>query len=145
VSCAKWNPNNFITKYEAGSRVIYSECSQQLNCGKCHGWKELEYHPKNYKMRPCSNGMKCPKGEICPYYHSNSEKRYRIRLCSKLSDKIKNGFFIYYPRNRKIQPEGHVYEDIKQHFTMDFANKTGEELDSGSDCSSEASLQADNK
>lgn len=76
VSCPSWNPNNFITKYEACNDYIYLECANRLNCHKCHGWKELEYHPKNYKMRACSNGSKCPKGIICPYFHNSSEKRY---------------------------------------------------------------------
>ncbi len=57
---------------------------------------------------------------------------------------MKNGFFVYYPRNRKLQSEGFITEDMRQHFTVDYTNKTGDELDSGSDCSSEASVQADN-
>lgn len=35
-------------------------------------------------------------------------------------------------------------EELKHHFATDYANKTSEELDSGSDCSSEASIHADN-
>ena len=79
-----------------------------MNCGKCHGWKELEYHPMNYKTRPCSNGAKCPKGKICPYYHNPAEKR-------KLSDKVKSGFFTYFPRNRKIGEQMESIEDFKNY------------------------------
>lgn len=77
-----------------------------MNCGKCHGWKELEYHPMNYKTRQCSNGTKCPKGKICPYYHTPSEKR-------KLSEKVKSGYFTYYPRNRRIGEQTETIEDFK--------------------------------
>ena len=30
--------------------IFYSEgCAKGFNCEFCHGWKELEYHPKNFK------------------------------------------------------------------------------------------------
>lgn len=86
----------------------YVECKFHMNCGKCHGWKELEYHPLNYKTRQCSNGTKCPKGKICPYYHTPSEKR-------KLSDKVKSGYFTYYPRNRRIGEQTESIEDFKNY------------------------------
>ena len=44
------------------------------NCTLCHGWKEFEYHPLNYKMRKCSNIQTCKKID-CPYFHFDDEKK----------------------------------------------------------------------
>lgn len=53
---------------------------------------------------------------------------------------------MYYPRNRKIQPEAahHRHEDTKYPFTAEHTTKSPEELDSGSECSSDSSIHADN-
>ena len=79
------------------------------HCNKCHGWKELEYHPLNYKTRQCSNGNKCLKGKTCPYYHTASEKR-------KISENVKGGYFTYYPRNRRIGEDTESIKDLKSYF-----------------------------
>ena len=42
---------------------------------KCHGWKEQEYHPLNYKTKPCED-KKCQGNLECPYYHGNHDRRY---------------------------------------------------------------------
>ncbi|EAR97145.2 zinc finger CCCH type domain protein (macronuclear) [Tetrahymena thermophila SB210] len=83
--CESWNPNSFITEYEIG-------CPNKQNCKKCHGWKELEYHPKIYRTKPCQQ-QPCPKGKACPYYHNIQEKR-------NLSNNIQSELFRYAPRNR---------------------------------------------
>lgn len=44
-------------------------------CDKCHGWKELEYHPEFYKTKPCANGEACIRND-CGYYHSLDDRRY---------------------------------------------------------------------
>ena len=37
--CPNWIKSDNVTLYAEGG------CSQLLECKKCHGWKELEYHP----------------------------------------------------------------------------------------------------
>jgi hypothetical protein len=60
--CKKWNVSSEITRYEDGG------CSLNEACDRCHGWKELEYHPKFYKLKNCVNGDKCPRVD-CGYLH----------------------------------------------------------------------------
>ena len=54
-------------------------------CKLCHGWKEQEYHPENYKTKRCSNGILCKKKEKdCAYYHvdgkdKNSDRRFNLK------------------------------------------------------------------
>lgn len=46
------------------------------NCTHCHGWKEQEYHPANYRIKKCSNNISCKKKEReCAYFHNDQEKR----------------------------------------------------------------------
>ena len=60
--CKKWNMHTEISKYEDGG------CNYNEACDKCHGWKELEYHPKYYKTKACTNGERCPR-KHCGYLH----------------------------------------------------------------------------
>jgi hypothetical protein len=46
----------------------------EYRCVNCHGWKEKEYHPNNYKISECDSENGCRK-KHCPYYHFESEKR----------------------------------------------------------------------
>ncbi|OMJ86333.1 hypothetical protein SteCoe_12184 [Stentor coeruleus] len=69
VPCPSWKSSNFILSYEEGG------CKNMTSCKKCHGWKEIEYHPNTYKMKPCSQGKKCTKQQDCPFYHSNKDRR----------------------------------------------------------------------
>ena len=66
--CRKWNMKNEITKYEDGG------CNYNEACDKCHGWKELEYHPKYFKTKACEHGEKCPR-KHCGYLHPNEGPR----------------------------------------------------------------------
>lgn len=66
--CNFWKTNDFLTIYSLG-------CPNGSNCTKCHGWKELDYHPFVYKTRFCPNGGKCHRMFECPYFHNESEKR----------------------------------------------------------------------
>ena len=66
--CQLWKVSEFLRVYEDGG------CPLGYECGKCHGWKELEYHPLNYKTKKCTV-KKCLGGKVCPYYHTNKEKR----------------------------------------------------------------------
>lgn len=66
IPCPNWKSTDFILNYEDG-------CPNKERCTKCHGWKELEYHPLLYKTRAC--GKTCSKGRDCPNYHAVSERR----------------------------------------------------------------------
>lgn len=65
--CPNWNKSESMTSYEQPG------CIKMLDCDKCHGWKEYEYHPLIYKTKLCSNGAKCQKKD-CAYHH-NKDKR----------------------------------------------------------------------
>jgi len=67
--CSNWKSTDFILNYEDG-------CYFKEKCSKCHGWKENEYHPLNYKSKPCPAGKNCNKGRDCPHYHTLRERRY---------------------------------------------------------------------
>jgi len=76
--CPDWKPGKYISLYSEG-------CSKQHTCLYSHGWKEPLYHPNFYKTQPCQEGKKCVK-KLCPYYHSNKEKR----IVQKESSEINN-------------------------------------------------------
>lgn len=76
VPCPFWNPNDHIVNYEKG-------CPYMFNCMKCHGWKEAEYHPLNYKTRKCPNEKNCRRNQDCPHYHNAEEQRFFSIFCLK--------------------------------------------------------------
>lgn len=65
-TCKKWNAAGDISMYADGG------CNYNEACNRCHGWKELEYHPKFYKTRPCANGEECTRVD-CGYLHPGEE------------------------------------------------------------------------
>lgn len=67
--CPNWKTSEFIVNYE-------DPCPNHYNCDKSHGWKESEFHPLNYKTRPCPNGGNCPKTVDCPFYHNSQDQRF---------------------------------------------------------------------
>jgi len=67
VECPNWSKGQ-IFSYEEGG------CPKQMDCDKCHGWKELEFHPLYFKTKPCTNGNKCVKKD-CPFFHSQNDRR----------------------------------------------------------------------
>jgi hypothetical protein len=40
--CKRWNVSSDVSTYSQGG------CELLDKCRKCHGWKELEYHPDFY-------------------------------------------------------------------------------------------------
>lgn len=74
--CLHWRNKEIILNYEDG------RCPNNENCTRCHGWKENEYHPLYYKVKPCTNGINCNKGTLCPYFHSIKDRRlvYKYKL-----------------------------------------------------------------
>lgn len=69
--CSTWDSKRTTKTYLDG-------CKLEYRCNYCHGWKEQEYHPDNYKMNECRPSVqsktKCKKAH-CPYYHSEEERR----------------------------------------------------------------------
>lgn len=65
--CLNWKSEDFIGDYHQG-------CYYSFDCRKCHGWKELEFHPLSYKVKPCKT-ERCNKGGHCSMYHNEKEKR----------------------------------------------------------------------
>jgi len=64
--CSSWNTQDKIVEYK-------DACPNGLYCQRCHGWKELEFHPLNYKRHPCPTNN-CSSLH-CPKYHKLEERR----------------------------------------------------------------------
>ena len=67
AQCETWKEKEFLQHYSDG-------CPKGSKCMKCHGWKELDFHPLNYKRQPCQE-RNCNKNEACPNFHSEADKR----------------------------------------------------------------------
>jgi len=100
--CLNWKSTDFILNYEDG-------CPNREKCTKCHGWKEQEYHPLNYKVKSCPAGKNCTKGRDCPHFHNSKERRYflwyfysKLILYRVIAANVANKVFRYVPRNRII-------------------------------------------
>jgi len=90
IQCENWNIKDVVSDYLA-------PCKNGYKCNKCHGWKELEYHPNIYKTTLCISEQRktnCIKVS-CPFYHNNDDKR-------NLNREVDNLFFEYHPRNRIV-------------------------------------------
>ena len=81
--CPNWKSNDFVINYNEG-------CNNHFSCTKCHGWKEHEFHPLNYKIKLCPAGRNCTKGRDCSYYHNEVDRRFII---------FQINFFIFYYLN----------------------------------------------
>lgn len=80
-ACPNWNTSDSISTYPQGG------CLNLYNCTKCHGWKEQEYHPLNYKTRKCTNGKNCRRKE-CAFFHGTYDRRILNR---NRSDSLEEG------------------------------------------------------
>ncbi|KAM3128669.1 hypothetical protein pb186bvf_019237 [Paramecium bursaria] len=87
IPCQNWKTADFITEYHNG-------CADSFNCMKCHGWKELEYHPMLFRTKQCIN-QNCNKND-CSFFHNQQERRQIDQLSQYRVFKI-------VPRNRIIQ------------------------------------------
>lgn len=86
-TCKKWSGSSEISKYEDGG------CNYNEACNKCHGWKELEYHPKFFKTRQCTHAEKCTRAD-CGYLHPNETPKPEMKHLSgkKLPESLKESF-----------------------------------------------------
>ena len=86
-TCKRWSASSEINKYEDGG------CNYNEACNKCHGWKELEYHPKFFKTRQCTHGEKCSRAD-CGYLHPKEIPKVKMDQNSskKLPESLKESF-----------------------------------------------------
>ena len=51
--CPRWKNTARVSEYLSG-------CPDGFGCKFCHGWKELDFHPLNFKRTPCTKHKKLP-------------------------------------------------------------------------------------
>lgn len=107
--CHNWQIEKYIKNYSDG-------CINEYRCSSSHGWKEQQYHPRNYKINPCKSFEKCKKHH-CPYYHSEEDRRYPI-----------DPNFILLPKNRGLtyNPHLQIYKDIFLNLLLTNPSRTRE-------------------
>jgi len=63
-------------------------CSKGMSCNKCHGWKEYDYHPRNYTSKtrqrknisrnnPVYDTPNCRKEELMRKLHEKGSNNLR--------------------------------------------------------------------
>ena len=70
IACENWDMKKMINSYEEDG------CAKGIDCKKCHGWKELEYHPNVYRTKQCTPEKNCTNRLHCSYFHNLSEQMY---------------------------------------------------------------------
>jgi hypothetical protein len=60
--CPDWNSSAHTLQYDQAG------CEKGIDCGFCHGWKEVEYHTLNYKTKYCREGGEC-RFKHCSHCH----------------------------------------------------------------------------
>ena len=88
--CPNWQTNKMIYEYHVG-------CPNSLQCDKCHGWKELEFHPLFYKTKRCTQ-ENCNVDLSCPYFHNRKEQRSKKGLFNQFGDQV----WVYTAKNRRV-------------------------------------------
>ena len=74
--CREW-----LVSFDHGQSdyLAYGQlCPRGPACRFAHGKKERLYHPYLYKTRPCNGDIYC-WGNLCPFFHSDSEKRSKVK------------------------------------------------------------------
>eukprot|EP00928_Gymnodinium_smaydae_P100272 TRINITY_DN9803_c0_g2_i1.p1 TRINITY_DN9803_c0_g2~~TRINITY_DN9803_c0_g2_i1.p1 ORF type:complete len:830 (-),score=141.35 TRINITY_DN9803_c0_g2_i1:172-2331(-) len=57
----------------------YSErCPNGIFCPYSHGAKEQLYHPGYYKTVTCQDAGKCPRTDLCAFFHSKCQQRSKL-------------------------------------------------------------------
>lgn len=65
--CENWVRTKKLDFYKEG-------CDKGMDCDKCHGWKELDYHVCNFKKKKCQT-KNCKRNQICCFYHCKEERQ----------------------------------------------------------------------
>ncbi|KAF4696404.1 hypothetical protein FOZ60_000862 [Perkinsus olseni] len=74
--CPYWSKSRVWAEYS-------SRCPNSHRCPYSHGSKEQLYHPSYYKTMPCCDWKargRCPRGELCAFYHDARERRQVKRV-----------------------------------------------------------------
>ncbi|KAF4666861.1 hypothetical protein FOZ61_009184, partial [Perkinsus olseni] len=74
--CPYWSKSRVWAEYS-------SRCPNSHRCPYSHGSKEQLYHPSYYKTMPCCDWKargRCPRGELCAFYHDARERRQAKRV-----------------------------------------------------------------
>lgn len=96
--CPQWQSRTFIQVYGDG-------CKNEFLWPYSHGWKEQEYHPKNFKINACRNDSQCSKAH-CPYFHTDIQKRSQVAEGFKIMPKNRgcayntNDYLAYFIQNQ---------------------------------------------
>ncbi|KAL4455406.1 hypothetical protein ABPG74_012558 [Tetrahymena malaccensis] len=108
-TCSKWPSKRQIKQYEEG-------CPEGYNCNKCHGWKELDYHPRVYKTKSCKE---CKKQQHCPNYHNIQEKRIVPDTIVQKTFRLvpKNSFFLQMKRQQSSSLNNSLNNNENSSFT----------------------------
>lgn len=66
----------YWSKKDTGAAYA-QRCPLSLRCPHAHGAKEQLYHPHYFKTVTCRDlkGNACPRGTLCAFFHSRSERR----------------------------------------------------------------------
>ena len=82
LPCKNWNKNLKLAFYVDG-------CENGFGCLMCHGWKEYDYHLKNFKKNYCKNGKGCKRKTICSFLHCKGFlKKNKVFLQSEISSSV---------------------------------------------------------
>eukprot|EP00927_Polykrikos_kofoidii_P054222 TRINITY_DN48679_c0_g1_i1.p1 TRINITY_DN48679_c0_g1~~TRINITY_DN48679_c0_g1_i1.p1 ORF type:complete len:437 (+),score=53.44 TRINITY_DN48679_c0_g1_i1:96-1313(+) len=102
ILCPFWN------KKQGGAE--YSQrCPLGVRCPYAHGAKEQLYHPHYFKTATCRDirGKRCPRSELCAFFHKRAERR------SRTNDEIDYSK----PLPEENMPSGWVAEFLSQPFS----------------------------
>ena len=69
TQCPNWRTEDIQTYKDGG-------CPDMRDCNHCHGWREVEYHPDNYKTKMCGIGSQGPNKHYCQFFHNENERVY---------------------------------------------------------------------
>lgn len=72
VQCPHWNTSRTVVRYEQA-------CPEGFACRFCHGWKERDYHPENFKTSLCEN-QNCDRKMVCSFLHPGFDEASRNSL-----------------------------------------------------------------
>lgn len=66
-ACPDWDRDKTIDQYE-------NSCPRAYLCPFCHGWKEIQFHPNEFRTKPCKEAACLGEVDSCPNFHSPTER-----------------------------------------------------------------------
>lgn len=64
--CVHWKAKKHITEY-------LDACPNGFACTSCHGWKELDFHPANFKKVDCNKCLGPPSRSLASLDHGDAD------------------------------------------------------------------------